>query len=121
LDGVLFSTKNLHYEALNRALETVDKKYVIDYQDHLKHFDGLPTNTKLEKLTLERGLPKEDHKKIWNLKQAKTYEVIEDTFTPDEKLRAMLTGLKKAGYIIYCGSNSIYKTIQVREKKTTIF
>jgi beta-phosphoglucomutase-like phosphatase (HAD superfamily) len=41
LDGVLVSTKDLHYEALNSALEEVDSKYVISRQDHLKTFDGL--------------------------------------------------------------------------------
>ncbi|KAJ3167395.1 hypothetical protein HDU88_002317 [Geranomyces variabilis] len=113
LDGVLFSSKDLHYLALNRALETIDPKYAISYQDHLDHFDGLPTNIKLEKMTAERGLPVADHKKIWELKQEQTFEVIRDTFVPDLELRQNLLQLKKAGYMVYCASNSIYKTIQL--------
>jgi beta-phosphoglucomutase-like phosphatase (HAD superfamily) len=41
LDGVLVSTKDLHYEALNSALEAVGSKYVLVDNDHLKHYDGL--------------------------------------------------------------------------------
>ncbi|KAJ3161154.1 hypothetical protein HDU86_007776 [Geranomyces michiganensis] len=118
LDGVLFSSKDLHYLALNRALADIDPKYVISYEDHLKHYDGLPTNTKLEKLSAERGLPAGDHKKIWEAKQEKTFEVIEDTFVPDHTLRENILRLKKAGYMVYCASNSIYKTIQTMRENT---
>ena len=46
LDGVLVDTKFIHFEALNLAL----KKYKIieiNYEDHVKIFDGLPTFEKL--------------------------------------------------------------------------
>ncbi|TPX64614.1 hypothetical protein SpCBS45565_g05741 [Spizellomyces sp. 'palustris'] len=120
LDGVLFSSKDLHYVALNRALEVVGPEYVINYEDHLAHFDGLPTKTKLDKLTAERGLPVSKHGMIWDLKQQKTFEVIADTFQPDVRLRAVLQGLKDAGYLIYCGSNSIYKTIELMLRKKKV-
>ena len=47
LDGVLVDTKKIHFEALNLAL----KKYnynEITFEDHVKIFDGLPTNEKLK-------------------------------------------------------------------------
>ena len=58
LDGVLFDSKKYHFEALNLALNEVDEKYVISYEEHLKEFDGLPTNKKLELLTQKKGLNK---------------------------------------------------------------
>ena len=41
LDGVLVEAKNIHYNALNDALE---KKYKISWNDHLSTYDGLKTN-----------------------------------------------------------------------------
>ena len=67
LDGVLYDSKEYHFDALNMALSEVDEKFIISYQDHIKRFDGLPTSKKLEILTLERGLKKSDHKKIWGI------------------------------------------------------
>jgi phosphoglycolate phosphatase-like HAD superfamily hydrolase len=42
LDGVLVEAKEIHYKALNFALEQCDKKYVISAYDHATKFDGLP-------------------------------------------------------------------------------
>ena len=41
LDGVLYDSKKFHFDALNKALERIDKKYVITYKDHIATFDGL--------------------------------------------------------------------------------
>jgi beta-phosphoglucomutase-like phosphatase (HAD superfamily) len=57
LDGVLCDAREIHYEALNRALEKINKKYIIDRESHLSTYDGLPTNKKLKLLTLHRDLP----------------------------------------------------------------
>ena len=43
LDGVLVDAKEIHYESLNRALESIDKKYIISRTEHLTKYDGLPT------------------------------------------------------------------------------
>ena len=72
LDGVLVDAKNIHYETLNVALSLVDNKYVINWEDHLSMFDGLKTNQKLEMLTIQRGLPIDTHKVIWDEKQKLT-------------------------------------------------
>ena len=50
LDGVLYDSKEHHFNALNDALAEVDEKYIISYKDHLAVFDGMPTNKKLEVL-----------------------------------------------------------------------
>ncbi|KAI8914594.1 HAD-like domain-containing protein [Gorgonomyces haynaldii] len=111
LDGVLIDSRELHYEALNRALEEVDPRYVIPLDEHLTKYDGRPTTAKLNMLTAEKGLPKELHDTVWRLKQEKTFEVINDTFKFDDRLRMVLSGLKQRGYTLYCASNSIFKTI----------
>ena len=56
LDGVLYDSKEYHFNALNNALAEVDEKYVISYKDHLAIFDGMPTNKKLEVLKETKGL-----------------------------------------------------------------
>ena len=48
LDGVLIDSKNIHFTALNKALEKTKINYSISFEDHLKIFDGLPTNEKLK-------------------------------------------------------------------------
>ena len=69
LDGVLVDARELHYEALNQALSSVDDKYFISRQEHLSTFDGLSTSKKLDILQDKKGL-KEHHKDIiWKLKQ----------------------------------------------------
>ncbi len=61
LDGVLVDARELHYEALNRALRTVDKKYVVERAEHLSTYDGLSTSKKLHMLTKNKGLPQNMH------------------------------------------------------------
>ena len=75
LDGVLVETKNLHYIALNKAL---GQKYSINWEEHLSKYDGLKTNQKLEMLSVEKKLPKELHKTIWEKKQKYTLELLDE-------------------------------------------
>jgi len=110
LDGVLIDAKEIHYHALNRALKSIDEKYVISEEDHLQKFDGLKTTQKLKMLSDERGLPWEDHVLVWDLKQKYT----EDAFSavqPDNQLISIFKDLKAEGYHIACASNSIRKTL----------
>ena len=53
LDGVLIDSKELHYESLNLALLEIDNQYIISEEEHIKKYDGLPTNKKLQILKLE--------------------------------------------------------------------
>lgn len=43
LDGVLVEARDIHYEALNRALMSIDARYLITREEHLSSYDGLPT------------------------------------------------------------------------------
>jgi HAD superfamily hydrolase (TIGR01509 family) len=110
LDGVLVEAKNIHYETLNKSLELIDEKYIINWDDHLSVFDGLKTNEKLKILTSQRNLPIEKHKIIWNEKQRLTLEKLH-TLPQSIELQDTFSKLVKDGYKIACCSNSIRKTV----------
>ena len=106
LDGVLVDARELHYNALNRELNSIDKKYVIEREEHLSTYDGLSTTKKLNLLTKNKGLPKELHDKVWELKQQMTLKII-DGFSVDDRIRGILRSFKSEGYTIACATNSI--------------
>lgn len=111
LDGVLVDARELHYEALNRALGKCG--YTITRDEHLSTFDGLPTNQKLQILTELKGLPKDYYNKIWEEKQTQTREIIDKEFTYDERMRAILRKLKADGFNIVVCSNSIRESTKM--------
>lgn len=73
MDGTLTDSRDMHYEALNRALYSIDEKYIINKEEHLSTYDGLSTTKKLNLLTKNKGLPVEIHNKVWKLKQQNTW------------------------------------------------
>lgn len=110
LDGVLIDTKQIHYNALNDALAKIDGKYIISWNEHIKTYDGLKTNQKLEMLSNKKGLPKSAHEKVWKDKQIATIKYLSD-IKPNDRLIDTLSAFSKEGYIIACCSNSIKKTV----------
>lgn len=118
LDGVLVDAKEIHYETLNRALSSVGEQYVITREEHLSTYDGLPTLTKLAKLTTEKGLPHNYYSEIYDKKQAYTAEVIKDIIKEDVRLKDVLRRLKNDGFTIYVASNSIRETVKLALYKT---
>ena len=110
LDGVLIDSKDLHYKALNHALEEIDYKYIISYQEHLSRYDGLNTRKKLSMLTKEKGLPQESHETVWQLKQEQTFKMLENLPVNNNAINIMLY-LKSKGWKIAVASNSIRETI----------
>ena len=113
LDGVLVDARELHYEALNRSLASVDKKYVITRDEHLSTFDGLPTTKKLELLTEKKGLSADIYNDIWENKQKARIDIIDQEMTFDERIRGILRKLKADGYLIAVCSNSIRQTTKM--------
>ena len=113
LDGVLVDARELHYEALNRALATVDEKYIVQRQEHLSTYDGLPTSKKLNMLTKNKGLPKELHNTVWKRKQEMTYKIISEEMEYDERMRSVLRRLREDGHRICCASNSIRESVKM--------
>jgi|TARA_R110001592_G_scaffold205167_2_gene455560 HAD superfamily hydrolase (TIGR01509 family) len=113
LDGVLVDARELHYNALNRALKSIDEKYVIERAEHLSTYDGLSTTKKLNLLTRNKGLPNKLHDKVWELKQQMTLKII-DGFSVDDRIRGILRSLKSEGYTISCATNSIRETAKLQ-------
>ena len=119
LDGVLVEAKKIHYETLNKALSNIDNKYTINWEEHLSKYDGLKTNQKLELLTIEKKLPVEKYKEVWDEKQKLTIEALKGLI-PNLELIECISKLSSDGYKIACCSNSIRKTILIVLSKLNI-
>jgi len=107
LDGVLVEAKNIHYEALNKAL---GEEYAISWNEHLSTYDGLKTNQKLEMLTERKGLPVKEHTNVWNKKQQLTLQALSN-LKPNPTIKEAISKLSQEGYKITCCSNSIRKSV----------
>ena len=112
LDGVLIDSREMHYEALNRALANISWDYVISREEHLSLYDGLPTSRKLTMLTEKKGLPVDKHQKIWEDKQKETIEIFSD-LEHDYELMHYFQQLKQRGYQVAVASNSIRNTVKL--------
>lgn len=118
MDGVLIDAKDWHYEALNQALELFGMQ--ISRYDHLVTFDGLPTRKKLEMLSLERGLPKELHAFINQMKQQYTLEIVNHKCKPKFYHEYALSRLKNSGYNLAVCSNSVRNSVQTMLDKASL-
>ena len=112
LDGVLVDSRDMHYEALNRALEKVDPKYKITKDEHLSSYDGLPTSRKLAMLTETKDLPVEKHQQVWEDKQKATLEIFSN-LEHDYELMHYFQQLKSKDYQVAVASNSIRNTVKL--------
>jgi beta-phosphoglucomutase-like phosphatase (HAD superfamily) len=102
LDGVLETTKDIHYKSLNKALSNIDNKYEISLTDHIERYDGLPTIRKLQMLTTDKNLPVEFYDQINRDKQNYTFDIIRQIIQKDNRLIEILKKLKN-GYLGYYG------------------
>jgi HAD superfamily hydrolase (TIGR01509 family) len=107
LDGVLVEAKNIHFEALNKAL---GPQYEITWNEHLSRYDGLKTNQKLEMLTQDKGLPIKLYKQVWDNKQKYTLEAL-SSLKPNPQLQVCMDLLIQQGFKLAVCSNSIRKTV----------
>ena len=106
LDGVLVEAKDIHFEALNRALG----KYAIDWNEHLSIYDGFKTTQKLQMLTERKGLPESSHELVWEAKQYWTLQMLKE-LKPNQTLQSVMSALSEDGYKLAVCSNSIRKTV----------
>ena len=106
LDGVLVEAKNIHFDALNKALG----EYAIDWNEHLSIYDGLKTTQKLQMLTERKGLPKNNHQTLWEDKQRYTLQMLRE-LKPNQTLQSLMSALSEDGYKLAVCSNSIRKTV----------
>ena len=110
LDGVLVKAKEMHFSALNEALESIDPKFSISFSEHLNIYDGLKTRDKLELLTKDKGLPPSSHNIIWDRKQRITATKV-SRIEKDQNLFSLLDFLVGQNIKIACCSNSIRKSV----------
>lgn len=120
LDGVIFDSKDLHYESLNRALEDLAPDFVISYTDHVARFDGLPTSKKLDILTRDAGLDPKLHAEIKRRKQEYTESALEDSIAPAPNLIALFSSLKEDGIKVYVATNAVRLTAEMILWKTGV-
>jgi HAD superfamily hydrolase (TIGR01509 family) len=113
LDGVLIDSKDYHFDALNNALEKVGKQYVINRQEHVSIYDGLPTRPKLQLLSKNKGLPPEYYEQVWNDKQEETFKIFDKGVRKDYGLMGYFQQLVDEGYKIAVASNSIRNTVKI--------
>lgn len=113
LDGVLVSTKDIHYISLNKALSNIDSKYEISLQDHYERYDGLPTSRKLKMLTEDKNLPIQFYEQINRDKQRYTFDLIREIIKRDDRLIEVLKKLKNDGFKVYVASNAIRETVKL--------
>ena len=112
LDGVLIDSKEIHYQTLNNALGHFDSQYIIGREEHLKYYDGLTTQTKLDLLTEKKQVPKNLHSQIWELKQQLTFDAFSN-LQPDVKLIEICKWLKSERFKIAVATNSIRQTTKI--------
>ena len=110
LDGVLIDSKEIHYKALNLALKSINEKYVISRQEQADVFEGMTTRSKLDILSHVKGLPRELHNYVWNLKQQYSAAMFKD-LPRDEDLISIFKSIADQGIAIGVASNSIRETL----------
>ena len=118
MDGVLVEAEDWHYEALNRVLRLFG--YEINRYDHLTTYNGLSTKKKLEMLSIERGLPRELHLFINEMKQIYTMDLIHAKCKPTFIHQYTLSMLKSMNYKLAVASNSIRQTVEIIMQKTKL-
>lgn len=121
LDGCIVASKKIHFDAFNKALATVDPKFVITNNEHTKQFEGLSTRNKLAILAKERGFPLERTEEINQLKQQFTIELYETEIQPNQTMIDTVKRLKQEGYLFYVASNSVRDTLELALKQIGIY
>lgn len=110
LDGVLIDSKEIHFNALNLALDEFGDDYIISRKEQDTTFEGLTTNVKLDILTKTKGLPRELHEDVWRRKQEYSAKLFEST-SKDEDLVNIFRFIKSRGIKTAVASNSIRQTL----------
>lgn len=119
MDGVLIDAREWHYLALNEALAPFD--FEISPDEHQNRFNGLSTYVKLKMLSEEKGLPRELHSLISNVKQDRTLRIAATHCFPNVAHQILLARLKKKDIKIGLVTNSIRETTEFMLKHARIF
>jgi len=116
LDGVLIDAKEIHYEALNKAL---GPEHAISRNHHINVFDGLPTTAKLKLLSKKYGWTSHEEKRISEDKQKYTIQMISE-LKPVKHIVMLFDYLKDRGYSIGVCTNSVRRTVLTALAKTDL-
>ena len=119
LDGVLVNMPEGHYEALNRALAHFGA--MIEKEEHVSYFNGLPTRKKVDELARRGRLPDGLREVINSVKQKYTKEIIPKYCVPDYSKIILLKHLRQANYKLACCSNSVKETLHLMLKSAQLF
>lgn len=120
-DGVICALREAHYLSLNRALSTVNAKFVISEEEQIARFEGLSTRHKLEILTKEKNFPPSEVERVFTLKQELTAQAIQDTIHYNPLLVETFSKFRQEGYLLFIASNAIRATIEAGLKKLGIY
>ena len=119
LDGVLVNTKNIHFNSLNLALKKYKCKE-ISKDEHIKIYDGLPTNEKLKILNKEKIVSTKLNKKIKTYKQKVTIGILEKQILKKNYLIKLFKYLKNKKIKIAVATNAVKSTLEICLKKLDI-
>lgn len=119
MDGVLVDACEWHRVALNEALKQVCN-YEISIEDHYREYNGLPTKTKLKKLSDLGILKEQSFALIEKLKQEKTIDIINVNALERKEKIDLMKYLKNKNIKIACYTNSIRMTAELMLKKTGV-
>jgi len=111
LDGVLLDFCEVHYEALNDAIDQVaGSDFCISREEHESMYNGRSTRAKLVMLAEKKGLSPTLFDKIFDRKQTLTANAVARV-SPSPVLQSMLTQLRGKGYQVVCATNCIRATL----------
>lgn len=112
MDGVLVNARPWHFEALNEALLRHGYRPIAP-EDHLRHYDGLPTRRKLALLAQSQPIPAAEFEAINATKQALTLEVARAKCAPVPALVETLVRLRADGFLMAVCSNSVRASVDL--------
>ena len=110
LDGVLVDSKEIHFNALNLALNDVHPRYVITQKEQETTYEGLTTRSKLDILSYTKGLPQSFHEMVWKNKQSYSSAMFE-SIGQDNELIELFSLIKSNNIKIGVASNAIRQTV----------
>ena len=119
LDGVLIDSKDVHFNALNKAIKKCGINYQITYKDHLNEFDGLPTIIKLKILNEKGYVNSKINKKIQFYKDKFTTLELTKKIKYSKEIYDLFKKLSES-YKLGIATNAVQKTLDLALKKLKI-
>lgn len=119
LDGVLISTKDLHYEAFTKSLQE-QTGHQISKSYHDQFLCGLPTMEKLKKLQIQHGFSDDVLMRTFARKQEITSSLFPDLDLYSHDTVEVIRALKVRGMKIGVCSNTVRETLDLALKKLGI-